>query len=162
MRYDPSMTGILIHYLSDKPAHIETCAHWEHQEWGRHGGKTLEQAVTCYDLSSRHGLPLTLVACTSTDEAIGMVSLWDSDCPLRSDLTPWAASLYVVPGWRGHGVGSRLFTRIHQEARHLGITRLHLMTQHSEAVYAAQGWRTFERIDGPGAMRDAVLMHIDL
>ena len=156
------MTDTTIHYLADKPVHIHTCALWEHQEWGRHGGKTLEQAVACYAHSNRHALPLTLIACTPTDQVIGMVSLWDSDCPLRPDLTPWAASLYVAPDWRGRGVGSRLFIRIHHEARRLGIARLHLMTQHSEAVYAAQGWRTFERIDGPGAMRDAALMHIDL
>jgi len=160
--YDQPMTDIALHYLADKPVHIHTCALWEHQEWGRHGGKTLEQAVACYDHSNRHALPLTLVACMPTDQVIGMVSLWDSDCPLRPDLTPWAASLYVAPDWRGRGVGSRLFIRIHHEARRLGIARLHLMTQHSEAVYAAQGWQTFERIDGPGAMRDAVLMHIDL
>lgn len=39
--------------------------------------------------------PGTVIA-TLGDEIVGMVSLWASDCPLRPNLTPWAASLFVA------------------------------------------------------------------
>lgn len=154
--------GIQIHYLADKPHHVPTCAAWEHREWGMGGGKTFDDALVSFTGSQRDTPPLTLLACTDTDALIGMVSLWASDCPVRPDLTPWAASLFVSPLGRGQGIGTYLFDRIQDEARRIGIQRLHLMTQHSEDVYAAQGWQVFERIDGPGSMRNAVLMCKDL
>lgn len=150
-----------IHYLADRAHAVAQCARWEHAEWGCHGGKTLEDATACYATARRDGVPLTLVACDG-DSVAGMVSLWECDCPLRPDLTPWVASLYVPPQARGHGIGTRLFDRIQAEAGRLGFARLYLMTQHSQAVYAAGGWHAFDRIDGPGAMRDAVLMYRDL
>lgn len=159
---NPTLTHFDIHYLAEKPHHIQTCALWEHREWGLAGGKTLQDAVASFSGSRRDDLPLTLLACSAEDDLLGMVSLWASDCPLRPCLTPWAASLYVKPDGRGHGIGTLLFAKIQHEARRLGIKRLHLMTQHSETTYAAQGWVTFDRIDGPGSMQDAVLMRIDL
>lgn len=154
--------GIQVHHLADKPHHTRTCAVWEHQEWGMGGGTTQEHALTSFSGSRRDTLPLTLLACSANDDLLGMISLWASDCPLRPALSPWAASLYVAPECRGRGIGTYLFGRIQDEARRLGITRLHLMTQHSEAVYSAQGWQVFDRIDGPGSMRNAVLMLKDL
>lgn len=150
--------GIEIHYLADKPHHARTCATWEYLEWGMGGGKTLDDALASFTGSQRDTLPVTLLACTDTDEPLGMVSLWASDCPIRPDITPWAASLYVAPGGRGRGLGTYLFDRIQGEARRIGFQRLHLMTQHSEGTYAALGWQVFERIDGPGSMRRAALM----
>lgn len=159
------MNTISLHYLADRPDAVAQCARWEHREWGRLGGKSVADAVALYAPARRDGVPLTVVACDGDGDGgavVGMVSLWACDCPLRPDLAPWVASLYVPPAARGRGIGTALFSRIQAEARRLGFTRLHLMTQHSEAVYAAAGWRTFDRIDGPGAMRGAVLMHRDL
>lgn len=151
-----------LHYLADRPGDIPLCAEWEHAEWGRGGGKTMTEAIASYADARRDGLPLTLVACTQAGQAVGMVSLWVSDCPLRSALTPWVASLYVAPMARGHGIGTSLFARIQQEAAALDFRRLYLMTQHSVAIYAATGWEPFDRVDGVGAMREAVLMRKDI
>ena len=155
------MTTISIHHLADRPEHIPTCARWEHEAWGRSGGKTMADAIASYTGTRRDGLPLTLIAVIG-EQIVGMVSLWASDGPVRLDLTPWAASLYVCPSARGHGIGTMLFARIQGEAARLGIRRLYLMTQHSEAVYQDTGWVAIDRIDGPGPMRDAVLMRKDL
>ena len=144
-------------HLADKPHHIPTCARWEHETWGNSGGKTMDDAIASYSHTGRDALPLTLIA-TSGANIVGMVSLWINDCPLRPDLTPWVASLYVSPAARGQGIGSSLFSRIEDQAVRLGIRRLYLMTQHSEAFYRTMGWETFDRIDGPGPMENAVLM----
>ncbi len=156
------MHDITLHYLADRPGHTLACAQWEHAEWGAAGGRSLDHAIAAYADARRDTLPMTLIACTAANDLAGMVSLWESDCPLRPDLTPWAASLYVSPRYRGRGIGTLLFAQIRAEAARLGIKRLHLMTQHSEAVYAGLGWVTFDRIDGPGAMKNAVLMRLDL
>lgn len=148
---------IEIHYLADRPDHIPTCARWEHMTWGKSGGKTMDDAIASYTDTLRDGLPMTLIA-TSGEEVVGMVSLWINDCPLRPELAPWVASLYVAPTARGQGIGRSLFARIETEAIRLGIRRLHLMTQHSEAIYLMTGWETFAHINGPGPMREAVLM----
>lgn len=154
--------GIQVHYLAEKPHHTRTCAVWEHLEWGMGCGNILEHALDSFSGSQRDTLPITLLACTEADELLGMISLWARDCPVRPDFTPWAASLYVPPHGRGQGIGTCLFSRIQDEARRLSFPRIHLMTQHSEAIYAAQGWQIFDRIDGPGSMRNAVLMLRDL
>jgi GNAT superfamily N-acetyltransferase len=156
------MHEIALHYLADRPEHTPTCAGWEHAQWGAAGGKTLDDAMAAYAAARRDGLPLTLIACTTANDIAGMVSLWESDCALRPELAPWVASLFVSPRFRGLGIGTRLFFEIRTNAERLGIRRLYLMTQHSEAVYASLGWETFDRIDGPGAMKNAALMRLDL
>lgn len=144
--------------LSDRPDLVPACARWEHQEWG----KPLDRAMADFAGARADGLPLTVVALDAQGEAVGMVSLWASDCALRPDITPWMASLYVAPAARGHGLGSLLFSHAQAQARRLGMATLHLMTQHSEAHYQRLGWESFARIDGPGAMADAVLMRKSL
>lgn len=147
-------TAFTLHMLSDHPGLVPVCAAWEHAEWG----KPMDQALAEFAAARPDGLPLTVVALDTSGTAAGMVSLWRSDCPLRPEITPWMASLYVAPAARGQGLGSTLFARAEAEARRLGIARLHLMTQHSEAHYQSLGWESFERIDGPGSMSGAVLM----
>lgn len=143
--------------LKDNPDAAATCARWEHEEWGRPLAETLPD----FAAAQTDRLPLTVVALDVMGKPAGMISLWTDDCPLRPDLTPWLASLYVTPEARGQGLGGALLARAETEARRLGIPRLHLMTQHSEAHYRTHGWHTFDRIDGPGSMRGAVLMRKD-
>ena len=51
--------------------------------------------------------PATLVL-REGERLVGSVSVVDNDCEVRTDLDPWLASLYVMPGQRGRGHGSRL------------------------------------------------------
>ena len=50
------------------------------------------------------GLPSTLVA-EENRAILGSVNVLDSDLPIRSDLTPWLAQLFVFPEYRS---GDRL------------------------------------------------------
>jgi GNAT superfamily N-acetyltransferase len=143
--------------LADHPRHIPTCARWEHEEWER----PLDETLPDFAEARVNGLPLTLIALDPSGAAAGMVSLWLSDCPLRPDITPWLASLYVAPAARGQGLGNALLALAEAEARHLGLPRLHLMTDQSEAHYAAHGWTTFERFEDCGPMAGVVLMRKD-
>ena len=46
-----------------------------------------------------------------------MVSLKENDLWSRKDLNPWMASLYVVPEYRGKGIGSSLVTHAAETAK---------------------------------------------
>jgi predicted N-acetyltransferase YhbS len=154
------MSEPTLHFLADRPQHVRTCAAWEYAAWGQGGGKTMADSLSCYDRTRSDTMPLTLIACRADDTVVAMVSLWESDCASRPDLTPWVASLYVAPVARQQGIGARLFRCIQAEAIRLGLDHLYLMTQHvaSERFYRADGWQSFDRVDGPGALRQAVLM----
>lgn len=52
-------------------------------------------------------LPTTVVA-TATDGALlGTASILFDDMETRPDLNPWLATVFVMPGQRGHGLGPR-------------------------------------------------------
>jgi GNAT superfamily N-acetyltransferase len=76
------------------------------------------------------------------------------------DLSPWLASLYVDPQFRGKGVARRLVTAIEDHARRLGVARLHLYTVDAEDFYRKCGWAVVERFASGGTA--LVLMTRDL
>jgi len=76
------------------------------------------------------------------------------------DLTPWLASLYVVPEFRMRGIGRALVTAIEDHARGDDAGRLHLYTIGAEAFYRRCGWVVADRFDWHG--KAFVLMHKDL
>jgi GNAT superfamily N-acetyltransferase len=78
----------------------------------------------------------------------------------HSDLSPWLASLYVDPGFRGQGVARRFVAAIEDHARRRGVARLHLYTVDAEDLYRKCGWAVADRfVSEHGAL---VLMTRDL
>jgi GNAT superfamily N-acetyltransferase len=70
--------------------------------------------------------------------------------PTHSDLSPWLASLYVEPTFRGRGVARRLVAAIEDHARRQGVARLHLYTVDAEDFYRKCGWSVVERFASGG------------
>ena len=66
------------------------------------------------------------------------------------DLSPWLASLYVDPAFRGQGVARRLVAAIENHARRNGVARLHLYTVDAEQFYRKCGWMIVERFMSGG------------
>lgn len=85
-------------------------------------------------------LPLTLVA-FDNDTPIGMCSLQEED-GVRSDLTPWLASLVVDKNYQKQGVGTLLIEAIKEKARLLGFSKLHLFAFDPvvASYYERLGW----------------------
>jgi GNAT superfamily N-acetyltransferase len=71
---------------------------------------------------------------------VGTASLVNSDLPSRPDLTPWLASVLVLPRFRGKGYSALLVRRV-EEAAARAATTLWLYTWSAEAVYAKLGWQ---------------------
>lgn len=95
---------------------------------------------------SRQAIPTTLLMLDDVHDVIGSVSLLQNDDERIRDYSPWLASLIVMPPHRGQGHGIALVDRCVQEARALGIPRLHLYTAGQQAFYRRLGWRVIDTV----------------
>jgi N-acetylglutamate synthase-like GNAT family acetyltransferase len=130
-----------IDYLADHLELAPLLAAWHHREWaGLLPGWSLEEAEA--ELRShvqRRCVPTTFVALEG-DRPVGSASLLAADLDGWEHLSPWVASVYVVPERRGRGLGRRLVARAVEEARALGLTSVYLFTAGQEGYYARLGW----------------------
>lgn len=120
-------------------------AQWHHAEWGQLiPGWPLEVARA--ELGShraRRAIPTTIIALDGP-RLVGSASLLAEDMPDFPPIGPWLASVFVLPGQRGRGIGVQLVARVLEEARQLGVATVHLFTTEAAAYYARQGWRIRE------------------
>ncbi len=137
---------ITLAYLFDHPDCVDVCASWAFGQWGSQRGGTLTRAQKKFAASTdRNSLPLTMLALAESKPA-GMISLWETDLPGRGDLSPWLASLFVHPFYRGQGLAGLLARRIETEAVRLGFSALYLVTETEAAFYEKIGWSPFEAV----------------
>jgi GNAT superfamily N-acetyltransferase len=131
--------------LAECPQFADVCAAWAFGQWGSQRGGSLDRTrqrfILCAQASDDH---LTLMALDG-ERPLGMASLWPSDDRQRRDLSPWLAGLFVHPDHRRQGIAQRLEAAIVRQARQRNHAALHLITDKSEALYAAWGWRPLER-----------------
>ncbi len=131
--------------LIDRPEFIPLVAQWNWDEWG-----DLLPCASCAEFAAslrtemrRDGIPITFLA-LAADLPIGTVSVIPNDLATRPDLSPWLASLYVVPAHRSRGLGRRLAEHAVSAARSLDIGTLYLYTPGQAAFYRALGWEDLE------------------
>jgi GNAT superfamily N-acetyltransferase len=128
--------------ISAVPEAVDALAGWHHAEWGTlMPGWTLESARA--ELASHLASPVcptTLVALDPDSAVAGSVSLVIEDAAEFADLSPWLASLYVVPAQRGRGVGRGLVAAMLAHCRHAGIGAVHLFTPAHRDWYQRLGW----------------------
>ena len=148
-------------YLADHPAWGDVLARWHHAEWGALMPYWSEADARAEFAAhtQRHAVPTTLVALRD-GALVGSVSLVARDFEEWAHLTPWLASLYVVPEARGVGVGRELVRRLVAEATFQRVPRLHVIASESEHFYARMGWRLLERVRLRG--HDTALMYLDM
>jgi GNAT superfamily N-acetyltransferase len=79
---------------------------------------------------------------------------------IRPHLSPWLATVYVAPEYRGQGIGSALVRRIAEEAAALGVPRLHLYAQDQMGFYVRLGWQAVESLEYRGCL--VTVMALDL
>ena len=98
-----------------------------------------DRAARFRSYMNRDQLPIAWVAADG-DEAMGIAALREYDLPGREDLTPWLATVFVRPEFRGRGVASALCRRVEAGARRLGIAQLYLFTVDKQQLYRKLGW----------------------
>ena len=108
--------------------------------------------------ATRRTLPTTLVV-VEGGQALGSVSLVLEDAPEFCDQgSPWLASLFVAPEYRGRGLGAMLVHAAVDAAAGQGIDELFLFTPEHADFYARLGWSRMLRTILKGTPVD--LMHI--
>jgi predicted N-acetyltransferase YhbS len=131
-----------IEYLADHPAAAPILAAWHHREWADLlPDWSLEQALAeLRTHTGRRQIPTTFVA-IAEKQVIGSASLLVADLDGWEQLTPWLASVYLLPQWRDRGIGRRLVTRVMEEAAALGIPIIYLWTATHQEYYSRLGWK---------------------
>jgi len=154
---------VRIDYLASHLLHAGTLARWHHGAWGdlladwslEEAERELRTHVQC------RAIPTTVVALDG-ETPVGSASLLANDDERIRKYSPWLASLYVVPGRRGEGIGAALVRAIVDEAAALAVPRLYLYTTDGMGVvdfYRALGWSVTERLEFRGV--EAVVMSIE-
>lgn len=101
--------------------------------------------------TGKRAIPTTLLALAhdpadGDDCLLGSVSLLANDHEQIRAYSPWLASLYVWPAFRGQGHGIALVQRCVEEARALGIKQLFLYTAAQQDFYRKLGWTEVTRM----------------
>ncbi len=139
-----------IEYLADHPALAPTLARWHYDEWRDlipdwSYDAALEELGTH---RNRAAIPTTFVAFRN-GTLIGSATLLVEDLPEWGHLTPWVASVYVIPSERGRKVGSQLVRHAVMVAGRLGVTRVYLLTPGQAEFYRRLGWSEIGAGSGP-------------
>lgn len=127
-------------------AEVEVVARWQQSQWAHHapGHDTEQWQASVRQDCGRQAVPSVWLA-RNTQTPVATASLVVQDGSIRPDLTPWLASVYVEPAWRGHGIASALAEHIAGLACGAGHRALYLFTPDQQALYARLGWQLIER-----------------
>jgi GNAT superfamily N-acetyltransferase len=131
-----------IDYLDQHRDLVATLADWHHVQWGHlfddWGIEVVRAELEGH--ATRRTLPTTLVMVEDA-KPLGSVSLVLEDAPEFCDQgSPWLASLYVAPEYRGRGLGARLVHAAVDAAAGQGIDQLFLFTPEHADFYQRLGW----------------------
>jgi GNAT superfamily N-acetyltransferase len=136
---------MLIEPLADCAEAVPMLAQWFCDEWPYEERSPGTVEAQLRENLNRDRLPITWIYRSGAD-VIGTVSLDLSDLPLPaySHLSPWLASLYVIPSARGRGVGLALVNYLLGFARRASISTAYLWTPGSTKLYEKCGWKIFD------------------
>ncbi len=117
-----ALADIVIESLGRHAHLVETIARWHWNEW-RGEGDPLQPWIEAHAKEGRlEGIPQAWIAFYD-GEPIGSVSLIEHNMDTNAYLTPWLASLFVLPEYRERGVGSSLTACWGEDVRHRGSRR---------------------------------------
>lgn len=129
--------------LADRPDVVPMLAEWLYSEWNAFDGRLPNDIeAQLRENLHRDSLPITFIALMGSD-VIGTVSLDESDLPPYDHLSPWLASLYVVPSCRRAGVGHALVNHVIAFAQEREVSPIYLWTAGPIRLYDKCGWRVF-------------------
>src|SRR4029450_3384886 len=118
-----------LEYLADRPEFIIPVATWIYQEWAEEFATVGLDAWLAAFTSPlvRDGIPTPFVG-SEAPGLLGPASLIASDLPERPALSPWLASVYVLPRYRRAGIATALMWRGLAQASWLGMEPLYIQT----------------------------------
>lgn len=137
---------VVIEYLKSFPQYVPLIASWVFDHWAKmYRMKSVEEQIE--KISERLNtdtFPLAFVALAGS-LPVGTASLKIQEMTTHKYLHHWLGTVYVVPEFRGKGIGSALVARAEMKARELGVKTLYLHTPDKERFYLHRGWEAIER-----------------
>lgn len=126
--------------LNEEPGQLPVLAKWHHYEWSYlNPGESIEDRIARMQSNLNNELiPSTFIA--KNNELLGSAALVAHDMETRLDLSPWLASVFVAPPYRGQGTGTKLVRHVMQQANLAGIKQLYLFTPDKQYFYQKLGW----------------------
>lgn len=120
---------------------MELVINWLWKEWGNEKNYSYYKSIVESSLD-KENLPQTFIALMD-DEPVGTVGLWRCDLMSRQDLFPWLACLYVLPEYRGKGIGLALQRFLIKYSGEIGYKEIFLYTE-LDNYYEKLGWQYIE------------------
>jgi GNAT superfamily N-acetyltransferase len=150
-----------IEYLDEHEACIPELARLHHAEWLSVTPHLSEaDRIAGFKERARRGsIPTGFVGLLG-DQVVGMSCLVACDIESHCHLTPWLATVLVVPEYRRQGIGSALSRRATEEAQRLGIPTLYLFTFDKQGFYTRLGWATLEEASYAGRRGSIMLRQL--
>jgi GNAT superfamily N-acetyltransferase len=146
--------------LSTRPALAPAVADWLLEEF-RHSGSSTHEALTANLLDQPAKGEETFIL-FANDVPVGTASFVKHDLPSRRDLTPWLASVLVMPPFRGRGHSRALVKHVEAVAAAASVRTLWLYTWTAEPLYARLGWQQVGLERDTDRDIEVVLMRRDL
>jgi len=145
-----------IDHLCHHPEQVPRVAGWIHDAFWTRSGKDVEFVRNLLlQADDPERIPLSFLAQFDGAPA-GTVQLIACDSRARPDLTPWLAALFVVPEYRGKGIGAALVSRLITEAIRLGCGEMFLETDIPEFYGRLGAVRYQALVEGGWIMRIAL------
>ena len=158
------MTSIKTFIVEPRTPELAICARWRASAFSVLKA-SFEQELRSLELfasDQSHGVALVAKA---DGEPVGTCLLVESEIEPDHDVSPWLAGLFVVPEYRGKGVGAASVRAIEDQARQRELSRVYLYTTHAVGFYKRLGWKVMDRTNWQGfdtALFDTALMDRDL
>jgi GNAT superfamily N-acetyltransferase len=125
---------------------LRSAARWRHEAFLKADGFSVaDSEAQLVKLATDPKGPETALIAFIDEEPAGVCLLVLHEIEPAHDLSPWLASLYVAPQFRGRGVARRLVRAIEDHARRNSVARLHLYTVDAAEFYLKCGWAVVER-----------------
>ena len=153
------MTSIKTFIVEPRTPELAICARWRASAFSVLKA-SFEQELRSLELfasDQSHGVALVAKA---DGEPVGTCLLAESEIEPNHDVSPWLAGLFVVPEYRGKGVGAALVRAIEDQARQRELSRVYLYTTDAVGFYKRLGWKVMDRTNWQGF--DTALMVRDL
>ena len=147
--------------LRESPSAMTQIAQWQFQEWGWQypTDSYHNRVMRLQEHLGNDPLPSTFVA-FHNDFLAGTVSLVAHDMAELPGLSPWLASLFVAPAYRGKGIGTLLVKHAEQAAYAAGSDCLFLYTGTAADYFLDRDWGPVYNMQRPGGQ--VLVMERDL
>ena len=148
--------------LRSRPGLIPEIAHYHHHQWqylnpGYSLADRIEDMAVYLDDSVVPSMWLALEA----DQLLGTAAVLACDMDTRPELSPWLASVFVLPAFRRQGIGSTLALQVAHEVEAAGYPEIFLFTPDQESLYVRLGWRELSREDYRGSEVTVMVKALD-